>query len=414
VPAVFTPDGRNLVGVTADARLQEVETVTGDVTTVAAEHSVRGVAVAPDGGSVYASSLDKTATRWGLGGTAGFGESFRVAPPGSGTMVISAARGTAVTLVGQYGSSAAAQLWDLGTGRRLGGPLQAGPSGAGWAAISPDAKLVAAPAYIDGHVTVWSTATGAVVERLRPPVDRNTAWIAFSPDSRLVATGTQRPLPGSIPVFRGGWTYIWDVRSGRLVASLHQPGDHGISTAIFSQDSRRIISVGDGGSVALWDVARRHLIRAWHTTDAYTVEGDVTADGRVVATGGAGGGLISLWDARRGGALKPAITSSGTVYPAGFFDGGRRLVVASNGAAQLWDVAGRRLMGSLTMGPGLPGATITPDGRMLVTTSSDGLLTTWPLAAGRWVADACRIANRQLTRSEWRTYLGGLAYRRVC
>jgi WD40 repeat protein len=161
-------------------------------------------------------------------------------------------------------------------------------------------------------------------------------------------------------------------------------------------------------------VARRHLIRAWHTTDAYTVEGDVTADGRVVATGGAGGGLISLWDARRGGALKPAITSSGTVYPAGFFDGGRRLVVASNGAAQLWDVAGRRLMGSLTTGPGLPGATITPDGRMLVTTSSDGLLTTWPLAAGRWVADACRIANRQLTRSEWRTYLGGLAYRRVC
>jgi hypothetical protein len=73
-------------------------------------------------------------------------------------------------------------------------------------------------------------------------------------------------------------------------------------------------------------------------------------------------------------------------------------------------------MGTLPVGgTQIAGATITPDGRWLLTIGSPGLLTTWPLARAQWIADACRLANRQLTTGEWRSYLAGIPYvAKVC
>jgi WD40 repeat protein len=415
---VITPDGQSFIGQSNNGReVLELDAGTGTLTVVAKDPELIGFTVAPDGRSVYTTSLNKTAERWGIDGNSALTRSFRVAPPGDGYIVDSPGGNLVATLVGRFGN-ARVQVWNRSTGKKVGGPLNPGPGGAGWAAISPDGRLVAAPSLVTGHVMVWDIRTGRVVRQLAPPVDRTTAWVAFSPNSRLLATATFHDLHTVPPSYNGGWTYVWDLRSGRLVDSLKQgPKADGLSSAVFSPDSRRIFSVGDHGSVLLGDVAHNRAIRTWHTTDAYTQFGVFSPNGRVIATGGFGGSLITLWNADTGLSIHPPIKSSNNpIYPAGFYDGGRRLVVGRPGDVQLWDVPGRRLMGTLPVGgTQIAGATVTPDGRWLLTIGKPGLLTTWPLARAQWIADACRLANRQLTTGEWRSYLAGIPYvAKVC
>jgi WD40 repeat protein len=391
------------------------------LTVVTSQGDFNAFTVAPDGRSLYTVSLDKTAVRWGIDGGSSFAPSFRVAPPGRGSIVVSPGGGLVATLAGPpQGYGATVKVWNMRTGRMVAGPLNPGAGGAGWAALSPDGRFVAAPSFDTGHVEIWDTRTGNVVRRLVPPVTGQTLWIAFSPSGLLVATATERRVRISPPVYGDGTTYVWNVRSGHLIDSFRQPGKvDGVSTAIFNADSDEIVSVGEGGSVAVRDIVHHRLVGTpGPTHDAYTIEGVFSPDGRVVATGGAGGGLVSLWTPS-GRRLLPPITSLNPVFPAGFYNGGRRLAVGRNHDVQLWDVPGRRLIGTLPV-PGstdpsrIIGATVTPDGRTLVTTSSVGRLRVWPLERAQWIRDACLMANRELTLSEWRAYLTSIPHMKVC
>ena len=54
------------------------------------------------------------------------------------------------------------------------------------------------------------------------------------------------------------------------------------------------------------------------------------------------------------------------------------------------------------------------DDRQLVFAGITGSVLTWRLDHRSWVAAACRLAGRDLTHQEWRTYLPGRPYRPVC
>jgi hypothetical protein len=54
------------------------------------------------------------------------------------------------------------------------------------------------------------------------------------------------------------------------------------------------------------------------------------------------------------------------------------------------------------------------DGTMLFTLGMDGTVRQWPLSEPAWEVIACREANRNLTRAEWREYLSNAPYRRTC
>ena len=42
------------------------------------------------------------------------------------------------------------------------------------------------------------------------------------------------------------------------------------------------------------------------------------------------------------------------------------------------------------------------------------VITSWDLRTATWARLACRVANRQLTRDEWRRYVGATSYRPAC
>jgi hypothetical protein len=55
-----------------------------------------------------------------------------------------------------------------------------------------------------------------------------------------------------------------------------------------------------------------------------------------------------------------------------------------------------------------------PDGKHVLGVFPDGTGVVWNVDPAAWKAKACSVANRNLTRPEWKQFLGNRAYRDVC
>jgi hypothetical protein len=103
-------------------------------------------------------------------------------------------------------------------------------------------------------------------------------------------------------------------------------------------------------------------------------------------------------------------------------DGNRLLTIGADDEVRLYDVGAR-----LQLGVGLPfsatvpfyfgdqrGLALRPDGREAAFVVPGGIAV-WDLDPESWVAAACELASRNLTRDEWATYFGDPAgYRATC
>jgi hypothetical protein len=54
------------------------------------------------------------------------------------------------------------------------------------------------------------------------------------------------------------------------------------------------------------------------------------------------------------------------------------------------------------------------DGTLILSIGGDGTIRRWDLDMASLERRACRMANRNLTREEWRQYLGSEPYRKTC
>ena len=90
--------------------------------------------------------------------------------------------------------------------------------------------------------------------------------------------------------------------------------------------------------------------------------------------------------------------------------GGFRRVV------RLWDLPTQREVGAPL--PGVPGRLtvpqFTPDGRSLLAITDAGRAYLWDVRPSRWMRQACDVAGRTLTRTEWQDALPGRDYAPAC
>src|SRR5262249_9310997 len=134
-----------------------------------------------------------------------------------------------------------ARLWDVATGRPVGGPLHhLGKDKVVSAAFSPNGqRLVTASA--DGTVSQWDTQKGDAVE---PPYERHTGevWTAvYSPNGEWIASGgTDRTVR------------LWRAAGRQEALVLH--GHTGrVGQLAFTGDGRRLCSVSEDGTVRVWE-----------------------------------------------------------------------------------------------------------------------------------------------------------------
>ncbi|MET1061185.1 MAG: WD40 repeat domain-containing protein, partial [Nocardioides sp.] len=375
-----------------------------------------------------------------LDGAAGFGSSYpdlgerwisnRVGVVDPGRLVVAPARRLVRSRETVEQVPLDAVFLDPRTGEEVAsvpaGRTGAQPSFGGSVSVSPDGHLVAVTTI--RHTTVIDARTREVETTipLQAPVwDPDAAfWAsAWSPDGSRLLLGTagravntpELKKPG-----REGDLVVVDTTSWRVERRVVVPG--GVRVLEWSPD-QTVLAVGQeaAATVTLFDPSlRRQRVVELRPSD-YPFDLAFSADGSRLAVGGAEG-RVSVLDTESWELVhEPALLQGARIVDVGWLSDGRTVVASGmDERASLYD-SSRNLVRA---GP-FPASDQPPDGRgyaYVVPGADDELVLSggdqpghrYPLDPAVWLATACRIAGRDLTRDEWRTYLPDRPYRRTC
>ena len=106
---------------------------------------------------------------------------------------------------------------------------------------------------------------------------------------------------------------------------------------------------------------------------------------------------------------EPLTGHTGEVTGVAFNKEGSTVASASkDGTVRLWSVAsGQPRVEPLTGHTGwVYAVAFSPEGSLLASANQDGTVQLWDLDSARLVAQACNIAHRNLSRTEWNKFLG--------
>jgi WD40 repeat protein len=216
------------------------------------------------------------------------------------------------------------------------------------------------------------------------------------------------------------WTYDPDRRQ-RIAPTIELAGEFDDECSF----DAHVSGTRDGRRVVVTTGTSNYSLRTTTVYDGRTGEQlagplhgpivtSVSPDG--VLVGGADG-TITQYDVET---LEPIGTFPGTqnlVTHLSFSADGKILVAGSlNQTLSIYDVATRTRLGD-PVAEDLSyfvGAAVRPDGRAVATNSPDGVAV-WDIDPEHLADAACQVAGRNLTRSEWDTYLGHAGdYRATC
>jgi len=355
----LSPDGTRILLVGTNAKPARVlETATGNP--LASLDNLRGPVTTAtfdaEGRRLVTGAADGTVSLWELPG------GRRVLElRGLGT----AARATAFSRDGQTIAAGFADgsVWTRGVGPdREPVPLERATNQVASLAFSPDSAyvVVASP---DGAARVWSTSGRFRGERQGP--GGSVLAAAFSPDGGRLAMGLS-----------DGTAQIWDIGTLELVADLRGHAG-GIQSVAFSPDGTRLVTASTDGTVRIWDALEDGLetvIPAGEGSRNPILSGGFTTDGRQIVTRHEGQ-TTRIWDAWTGEELPAAgsevhatPSTNGPLSLIGS-DSGIVRVVASPSGRELAELKGHR--GRILS------ATLDPNGKRILTTSSDGTIRVW-------------------------------------
>jgi WD40 repeat protein len=135
-------------------------------------------------------------------------------------------------------------------------------------------------------------------------------------------------------------------------------------------------------------------------------------------------GIVILWGTQSGQQIGELLRGQNYlgVSTIAFSPNGKILAVAGRydthgGTVILWDTQSRQQLREPLRGQSYLGVStiaFSPNGKMLASGGDDGSVILWDVDIDSWKERACRIANRNLTRSEWTQYLGNEPYHKTC
>jgi eukaryotic-like serine/threonine-protein kinase len=271
--------------------------------------------------------------------------------------------------------------------------------------LSEDGSKVATTGHQDGFIRVWDTKTGKELRAFQGPVGDPYFVIALSPDglrvgwkapdgwliAHDVASGDElmKAREGgnwSYPAFNHDGTLlasgtgdeiaIWDVASGQRKAIMH--GHRGfVQKFEFSPTEPILASWGSDNTARLWDVetGRELLCLRGHRRSDRSAFPEIAfnADGTLLATGGADA-TIKVWDAHAGDTLPSLETTAGEPNANGASSDLRPTPDYRQDLDWLFGHQGT-----------LMDIDFTPDGKFLISCSSDGTVKVWDLATKKVV-----------------------------
>ncbi|SEL91110.1 nSTAND1 domain-containing NTPase [Rhodococcus maanshanensis] len=231
--------------------------------------------------------------------------------------------------------------------------------------------------YSDKVIRVWDFDAGNYIGQPMSGSDSYVADVAVSADGRLVAASDAQRT-----------ARLWDVESGRLIATLTQA-----RALEFSLDGRRLATAGDELSVQLWDTETgAALLRTQPAGDERLGDDDTienlafSPDGSIVAAGGrtvglgsvSGGSPVRLWDTGTGELIAtPVVGDYGRIRALAFSPDGQRIATGSDdNSVRLWDARTGQPVGEpLGFKSNVWQIAFTREGNKIIAVSEDGAQT---------------------------------------
>jgi WD40 repeat protein/energy-coupling factor transporter ATP-binding protein EcfA2 len=308
-------------------------------------------------------------------------------------------------------------------------------------AFSPDNKTVAATRGV-ASVMLWDITAPHLARFLPMAADfGDVTALAFSPDGRILAVAN---------VSRAGYSSIslWDMTTNPEHVRLKLEGHKGeIRSMAFRPDGKVLASGSLDDSVILWDVASGQKLEQRFVGTAKEPENSGTEptevkgiesvawsrDSTILACGDRDS-VITLWDSNNAANEKRQISTQHVRAVASLVFSPDNKTLASggyNGEIYLWDVgrhqADQNAAPSRLIVPSLGRLKITdqtlkvtlvfsPDGNTLYSNGyfNSGVLL-WDMNEDSWKREACKIANRPLTKDEWQQFIGeDVPYEATC
>jgi WD40 repeat protein/serine/threonine protein kinase len=400
----FSPDGKRLVSAggqrrtkDGDALLKLWDTDSGlEIQTLKGHGGgVTSVAFSPDGNRLVSASHDKTVKLWEIGN----GQDYLTIKAHS-TAVTSMAFSPDGKRLASASRDKTLKLWDPATGKEL-LTFQDYKDSVWSLAFSPDGKRLAS-ASRDGTVKLWDAASGHDVHTLHTSAiafgrgGRPPGAMAFSPDGKRLAsvssdTGKLWDADSGLEIktlngHQGAMAFspdckrlasalpdntikVWDLTTGKEIATLPADDDVVWSVVAFSPDGKRLASASwDDGTVKLWEVASSQKI---HTLEGHTSPVTRVAfspDGkRLISVNGqsskdAGKATLKLWDTASG---QEILTLKGAIDLAISPDGKSLARASSDKTVKLWDAPSGEEMLTLRSTHAVTTLTFSPDGKRL-------------------------------------------------
>ena len=183
-----------------------------------------------------------------------------------------------------------------------------------------------------------------------------------------------------------GWE--WHYLAGRSDESVATFRGAPRGAAALSPDGRLIANAGRGGFVDLWDVAQRKRIAHLPIATNFVAQLAFSPDGNLLAVGPRARGAALVLNVHTGDTVLE-IPPEGERLLAAFTPDGRRLVTGSTeGAVSIWSLDdGRRIRELTQRGQGVTAITTSPDGATVTAGRFDGSIEAWELETGRRVLE---------------------------
>jgi WD40 repeat protein len=265
------------------------------------------------------------------------------------------------------------QVWEAATARQVALLRHEHPVSA--AAFSPDGTRVLTGSTV-GTVHLWDVATGQPCLELPRYHHQAVSAVAFSPDGRTFLTGSG-----------DGAAWLWDTAAGRPRFEQLLGHKDGIVSVAFSPDGNKVLTGSWDGTARLWDTStggeERPRSPLKHAGKVMVLRAAFSPNGALIVTWG-GDQIAQLWLADSGKPLH-ALRHHREVVAVAFSPDSRIIATASKDCtAQLWATNTGKPLGDLLLHPGgVNAVAFSPNAEdlMVVTGGTDNNARVWPAAA---------------------------------
>jgi len=363
------------------------------------EDRIYSISFSPNGKYVVSGGRDQTARVWDVF----TGEEIsRVTHDG---FVASVAVSPDNKYVVSGGENKTVRVWDIVSGQEISFMTHDHGGRVSFVTFSPNGKYVASAASYNKTIHLWDTETGQEVSHMSHDDDAYT-FFAFSPDSKhLISSGG-----------RDNTARVWDTSTGEEISRMTH--DSGVSSVAFSPDGKQVASGGDN-TARVWEAdTGKEIARMTHNSFVYFVS--FSPDGKYIASGGHDS-TARIWKSQTGQEIARFTHNDFVSYIAFSPDGTYVLSTEITGTTpqaitHVWDAkTGQEIFRMLHIG-GKYTVAFSPDGKHIVSTSKkgDAILIRHYLPEDL-IADACLRLTRNLTHTEWQTYIGSaVPYQATC